>query len=135
MSTGNLNVSGAIFVLDLSEAKATTPNSFTADDFPISVSLNDNYIVNKISPANSDFNNPLIWKKVIIAYSPLGSDQYKHLTFRYTSTGFEAYTAWSQYSKMGTWQLKRAHITNSAGAILRLGPEYFTAQDDITLTS
>lgn len=135
MPTGNFNVSGAVFVLDSSEAKSVDPNYFSADENPITVSLNDNHIVNKISPDDVNFNSPLVWKKVVIAYSPSGSEQYKHLTFRYTPNGFQAYTAWSSYSKNGTWSLRNVHITNYAGAILKLGSEYFTAGDDITLTS
>lgn len=126
---------GFLGIEDENTARVFNYSIFTADDEPVTVTLNQNYISGKIPHTNTDFNTPLLWKKISISYRPPISNQYKHLTFRPSENEFQSYTSWSQYSQLGTWNLQKVTITGWHGGVLHLNDDQFSSSDDITITS
>lgn len=134
MSQSHIDLQSLIYVLDDADAKTIENNTVNADNAPILLALNENYIINLISSYGSQFNNMSYWKKVVLTYSPNNSGQFKQLTFRLKASHFKCYTMWSTISTIGTWYIKNMYVINKSGTIIKLGEDLFTVNDNITVS-
>lgn len=128
------NFDGIINVLSDSNQKALGTSSFTADDVPVLIDLNENYLVNKLIGTGPEFDNPLAWEKVVVTYSPPSGTQYKHFTFRLRDSVFKSYASWDTAATTGTWTLKDAVVVSANGALKKLDSSNFTSNDNITVS-
>lgn len=134
MPVSHKSLQASINVLSDSEKKALGTSSFSSDGEPVLISLNENYLVNKLIGAGSDLDNPLAWKKVTIAFAPPSGNQHKHFTFRRRNGTFKSYSSWSTISTIGTWTLSKAIIVSEMGTYKSLDNSEFTSNDNITVS-
>ena len=125
------NLPGRVEVLDQGTTTLISYSAVVADGSTVPFTLSDNYLSNKM-PDNPQTNDPLTWNKVILAYSPSGSDQFKSLTFKRSSGAMRCVESWSTYAIRGTWSVNKAYVINKDGVIIKIDGSAFSS-DTITV--
>lgn len=131
MAIGTHNLSGRVEVLDQTVTTLISYSAVVAGGSPVLFTLSDNYLINKI-PDNPQTNDPLAWNKVILAYSPAGSNQFKSLTFKRSSGTMQCVESWSAFATKGTWSVDKVYVVNHEGVIVKADGSGFVG-DTITV--
>lgn len=126
----------SLIVLDSSTTTLLSTTSVTGDGSLVVSTLVDNYLRWSLTNLPTGFNNPDMWKKINVMYSPVvaGTEQTKMLSFRKRNSTYTCLTSWDSYLVKGSWKVSKVYITNKMGEVHQEKGTSFSVNNNITVS-